>query len=74
MHDLVIRGAMVADGVGNPLIQADVAVIGEHIVEIGDVTESARETVDADGLVLAPGIVDVHTHYDAQVTWESQVT
>ena len=74
MHDLVIRGAMVADGVGNPLIRADVAVKGDHIVEVGDVTESARETVDADGLVLAPGIVDVHTHYDAQVTWESQVT
>ena len=74
MHDLVIRGAMVADGVGNPLIEADVAVSGEHIVEVGDVTESARETVSADGLVLAPGIVDVHTHYDAQVTWESQVT
>ena len=74
MHDLVIRGAMVADGVGNPLIRADVAVKGEHIVEVGDVTESARQTVDADGLVLAPGIVDVHTHYDAQLTWDSQAT
>ena len=74
MHDLVIRGAMVADGVGNPLIRADVAVKGERIVEVGDVTESARETVDADGLVLAPGIVDVHTHYDAQLTWDSQAT
>ena len=74
MHDLVIRGAMVADGVGNPLIRADVAVKGEHIAEVGDVTESARETVDADGLVLAPGIVDVHTHYDAQLTWDSQAT
>ena len=65
---------MVADGVGNPLIRTDVAVKGEHIAEVGDVTESARETVDADGLVLAPGIVDVHTHYDAQITWESQAT
>ena len=74
MHDLVIRGAMMADGVGNPLIRADVAVKDEHIVEVGDVTESARETVDADGLVLAPGIVDVHTHYDAQLTWDSQAT
>ena len=63
-----------ADGVGNPLIRADVAVKGEHIVEVGDVTESARETFDADGLVLAPGIVDVHTHYDAQLTWDSQAT
>ena len=74
MHDLVIRGAKVADGVGNPLIQADVAVSGDRIVEVGDVTETARETVDADGLVLAPGIVDVHTHYDAQLTWDSQAT
>ena len=74
MHDLVIRGATVADGLGNPLIRTDVAVKGEHIAEIGDVTESARETVDADGLVLAPGIVDVHTHYDAQLTWESRAT
>ena len=65
---------MVADGVGNPLIRTDVAVKGEHIAEVGDVTESARETVEADGLVLAPGIVDVHTHYDAQITWESQAT
>ena len=74
MHDLVIRGAAMADGVGNPLIRADVAVSDERIVEVGDVTESARETVDADGLVLAPGIVDVHTHYDAQLTWDSQAT
>ncbi len=74
MHDLVIRGAMVADGVGNPLIRADVAVSGERIAEVGAVRESAKETVDADGLVLAPGIVDVHTHYDAQITWESQAT
>ena len=65
---------MMADGVGNPLIRADVAVSDERIVEVGDVTESARETVDADGLVLAPGIVDVHTHYDAQLTWDSQAT
>ena len=65
---------MVADGVGNPLFRADVAVKDEHIAEVGDVTESARETVEADGLVLAPGIVDVHTHYDAQLTWDSQAT
>ena len=74
MHDLVIRGAMMADGVGNPLIRADVAVSDERIVEVGDVTESAQATVDAGGLVLAPGIVDVHTHYDAQLTWDSQAT
>ena len=74
MHDLVIRGAMVADGVGNPLVAADVAVDGGRIAAVGTVSEGARETVEADGLVLAPGIVDVHTHYDAQLTWERQAT
>lgn len=74
MHDLVIRGALVADGVGNPLVAADVAVDGGRIAAVGAVPEGARETVEADGLVLAPGIVDVHTHYDAQLTWERQAT
>ena len=74
MNDLLIRGAMVADGVGNPLVRADVAVSGERIAAVGDAAGGARETVEADGLVLAPGIVDVHTHYDAQLTWESRAT
>jgi N-acyl-D-amino-acid deacylase len=71
MHDLLIRGASVIDGLGRPAFTADVAVDGDRIVEIGRITSSARAVVDADGLALAPGIVDVHTHYDAQLTWES---
>ncbi|MDI1284260.1 MAG: amidohydrolase family protein, partial [Reyranella sp.] len=71
MLDLVIRNAEVADGLGNPLRRADVAVKDGRIVAIGQMTGAARETVDADGLVLAPGVIDVHTHYDAQLTWDA---
>jgi N-acyl-D-amino-acid deacylase len=74
MHDLIIKGAEVADGSGGDLQTADVAVADGRIAEIGKLTGKARETVDADGLVLAPGIVDVHTHYDAQLTWDANAT
>jgi N-acyl-D-aspartate/D-glutamate deacylase len=70
VHDLIIRGARVADGLGTPLRTMDVAVDGERIAALGRVPEPARQTIAADGLVLAPGIVDVHTHYDAQLTWD----
>lgn len=70
MLDLIIRGARVVDGTGAPAITADVAVADGRIAAIGRIAEPARQTVDADGLVLAPGIVDVHTHYDAQLTWD----
>lgn len=72
MLDLLITGVRVADGTGAPLVTADVGVAGGIVAEIGRIDGPARETVGADGLVLAPGIVDVHTHYDAQVTWESR--
>lgn len=74
MHDLVIKNARVADGLGNPLQSADVAVGDGRIVAVGTVASAARETVDADGLVLAPGVVDVHTHFDAQLTWDPTAT
>lgn len=70
MHDLLIRGARVYDGLGNPPRQADVAVDNGRISAIGKVGSPARETVDAGGLSLMPGIVDLHTHYDAQITWD----
>jgi N-acyl-D-amino-acid deacylase len=70
MHDLIIRGARVADGSGAPLVRQDVAVTGGRIAARGRLAEPARRTVDADDLVLAPGLVDVHTHYDAQLTWD----
>ena len=71
MYDLLIAGAEVADGAGAPLERADVAVAGGRIVAMGDLKgEASARTVDAGGLVLAPGFVDIHTHYDAQITWD----
>lgn len=71
MHDLLIVGAEVADGSGAPPGRTDVAVAGGRIVAMGDLGgEASARTVDADGLVLAPGFVDIHTHYDAQITWD----
>src|SRR5882672_4173741 len=70
MHDLVIRGATVIDGLGHDPIRADVAVKDGHIAAIGEVGKNAAEIVDAAGLALMPGIIDLHTHYDAQVTWD----
>ncbi len=62
MHDLVIRGATVIDGLGSPPTRADVAVKDGRIAAIGSVTDKGIESIDADGLVLSPGIIDVHTH------------
>jgi len=70
MHDLLIRGATLYDGSGAPGRRADVAVAGGRIAAVGRLKDAARRTVDADGLALMPGIVDVHTHYDAQATWD----
>ena len=72
MNDLVIRGATVVDGTGKPPVQADVAVRDGRIAEVraGINTAGAAKVVDAGGLVLSPGFIDVHTHYDAQVTWD----
>src|ERR1700724_1114542 len=70
MHDLVIRGATLVDGLGHDPIRADVAVRDGRIAAIGEVGKDASEIVDAGGLTLMPGIIDLHTHYDAQVTWD----
>jgi N-acyl-D-aspartate/D-glutamate deacylase len=74
MHDLVIRGATVYDGSGRDPQRADVAVQGGRIAALGQGLDGARETVDAGGLALMPGIVDVHTHYDAQITWDATLS
>jgi len=70
MHDLVIRGGTLIDGTGAPPQSGDVAVTGGRIAEVGRVTAPARRTLDADGLAVTPGFVDIHTHYDGQATWD----
>src|SRR3954462_14878203 len=74
MTDLVIRGATVVDGLGNAPRRADVAIKDGRIEAIGDIRGDGARTIDAGGLTLSPGIVDVHTHYDAQVTWDSTLS
>lgn len=69
MHDLVFRGATVYDGLGCSFA-GDVAVRDGKIAATGSVKTPSRKIIDAGGLALMPGIVDVHTHYDAQVTWD----
>jgi N-acyl-D-aspartate/D-glutamate deacylase len=74
MLDLLIRGATVVDGRGGEPFVADVGVRDGRIVDVGSLTGAARETVDAHGLWLTPGFVDIHTHYDGQVTWDLHFT
>ncbi|CAN5418133.1 amidohydrolase family protein [soil metagenome] len=74
MHDIVIRGGSVVDGSGSPARRADVAIAGGLIAEMGADVGPGRQTVDADGLLVTPGWVDVHTHYDAQASWDPYLT
>ncbi len=70
MHDLAIRNAVICDGTGTARYTGELAVTDGRISEVGERVGPAREEVDAGGHVLAPGIIDNHTHYDAQVTWD----
>jgi N-acyl-D-amino-acid deacylase len=70
MLDLLFRGASIVDGSGAPAFQADVGIRGGRVVEVGRSQSSAEQTLDVGGLCLMPGIIDLHTHYDAQVTWD----
>ncbi len=74
LHDLVIRGGTVVDGTGAEPFAADVAIDKGRISAVGAVAGTGREEVDAKGKLVTPGFVDLHTHYDAQVTWSSQIT
>ena len=68
--DLVIRGGSVIDGTGSPAFTADIAVEDDRIVEIGKVEGKGKREIDADGQIVTPGFVDIHTHLDAQLAWD----
>src|SRR6202163_1594758 len=68
--DVVIRGGLIVDGTGSEPFGGDVGIRDGRITEIGVVEGSARQTIDADGALVTPGWVDVHTHYDGQATWD----
>ena len=73
-YDLIIRSGTIVDGTGFPRYRADVAIKGGTIAEIGRIRATAATTIEAEGLVVAPGIIDLHTHYDAQPFWDKLCT
>ena len=70
MHDLVIRGGTVVDGTGGKPFTADVAIDNGRVSIVGKVAERGKDEIDASGKIVAPGFVDIHTHYDGQATWD----
>ena len=75
MYDILIRNGTIVDGTGGPPFRADVALKGDRIAALGDLGEvESHETIDASGLLVTPGFVDVHTHYDGQATWDALLT
>src|SRR6188474_39893 len=72
-HDLLIRGGTVIDGTGAPARRADEAIEGGTIVAVGAVGGTATRTLDARGLLVTPGFVDIHTHYDGQAAWDERM-
>ena len=72
-YDLVVRGGTVADGTGAATREADIAVRNGRIADVGKVTAAGTEEIDARGLLVTPGFVDIHTHYDGQATWDSRL-
>jgi len=70
MHDIVIRGGTIVDGTGAPAVQGDVAIDGDRIAQVGGKAGPGKREVKADGRLVTPGWVDVHTHYDGQATWD----
>lgn len=71
--DLIVRNGRIVDGTGTEPFDADIAISGGRIVEVGKFTGHGREEIDAQGLVVTPGFVDIHTHYDGQVTWTDRL-
>src|ERR1700743_1975281 len=74
MLDLKIVGGTVIDGTGATRLKADGGIKEGRIVAVGVLSQAARETIDAEGLIVAPGFIDLHTHYDAQVFWDPKLS
>ncbi|MXX80186.1 MAG: amidohydrolase family protein [Chloroflexi bacterium] len=74
MLDLVIRNGLVVDGTGAPARKADVAISDGVVAAVGEINDIGREEIDADGLLVTPGFVDIHTHFDGQITWDPLLT
>src|ERR1700722_14642801 len=74
MHDLATRGGLVVDGSGGPGGTAGIAIAGGVIVEVGRALGRGHREIDADGLLVTPGFIDIHTHYDGQATWDPHLT
>lgn len=72
-YDIVLRGGAVADGTGAPVFEADVAIKGGRIVQVGEVRGRGVEEIDARGRLVTPGFVDIHTHYDGQAAWDAHM-
>ena len=70
MYDLIIKNGLIYDGIGSEPFAADIAISDEKIVKIGPLDKEAKNTIDATGKIVTPGFVDIHTHYDGQVTWD----
>ena len=70
MFDLIIKNGLIYDGKGSEPFKADLAISNEKIVEIGKIEDKGRKVIDAEGKIVTPGFVDIHTHYDGQVTWD----
>src|SRR5689334_10257437 len=73
-HDLVIRRGTIIDGSGAPAYRGDIAINRGRITEIGEISDGAARVIDASDLIVAPGFIDPHTHYDAQICWDPLVS
>jgi len=72
--DILIKNGIVVDGTGAPAKQASIGIAQGKIAEVGNISGTAKRTIDAGGLVVAPGFIDPHTHYDAQICWDGATT